>query len=74
LRLYAGLFSTRVLGISPPCCPKIVTEFHNNVSVAQWGSEPMHILWTILVAIVIVNGLALALIPLREFNRRAPHH
>ena len=34
----------------------------------------MHILWTILVAIVIVNGLALALIPLREFNRRAPHH
>jgi hypothetical protein len=29
----------------------------------------MEILWTILIAIVIVNGLALALIALREFNR-----
>jgi hypothetical protein len=29
----------------------------------------MEILWTILIAIVIVNGLVLALIALREFNR-----
>jgi hypothetical protein len=29
----------------------------------------MHILWAILIAIVIVNGLVLGLIALREFNR-----
>jgi hypothetical protein len=30
----------------------------------------MEILWTILIAIAIANGLVLALIALREFNRR----
>jgi hypothetical protein len=38
------------------------------------GEADLHILWTILIGIVIVNALALALVALRGFNRRAHRH
>lgn len=46
-----------------------LSPYYGTTSALGMGEPRMHILWTILIAIVIVNGLVLGLIALRELNR-----